>query len=265
MANTTTFERLPVNILTWIFFFGSNVYTAVSPGAAPKTSYLTPAAWAFYVWTLINALLAGMLVLQFFDAGFEPVIEGVGWRFLIIGVLNGIWASLFHHGHYILGFVFAILLALAVSTVYWDMKNRFPPKNTTSAIFVSLPFSLWHAYAVFLVVLTGFTAFSKDTSHHATLATKVVACIALVFLASTAVGYAFHSSRGDIAGAAVIAWMLLAIFSKQHHPRIIHWFALASFIVSLLAIVKAVVFTARNPSLTSDDGERAPLIAGSRE
>merc|ERR1712093_269398 len=154
----------------------------------------------------------------------------------------------------------------ASSSLAFSMESG-PPSSTTATTFSasSLPSSLWHAYAVFLVVLTGFTAFSKDTSHHATLATKVVACIALVFLASTAVGYAFHSSRGDIAGAAVIAWMLLAIFSKQHHPRIIHWFALASFIVSLLAIVKAVVFTARNPSLTSDDGERAPLIAGSRE
>jgi hypothetical protein len=50
--------------------------------------------------------------------------------------------------------------------------------------------------------------------------------------------------------------------ADQPHPRLIHWFALAGFIVSLLAIVKALFYTARNPSLVSDDGERAPLIAG---
>lgn len=87
---------------------------------------------------------------------------------------NGIWVSLFHNGHYVIAckwsvtdynpcwlasadpptrpcsrllphlshptVVFTVLLALAISTVYWDMKNRFPPKNTVSAIFVSLPF-----------------------------------------------------------------------------------------------------------------------------
>lgn len=124
--------------------------------------------------------------------------------------------------------------------------------------------ALWHAYSVFLVVLTGFTAFSRDVSHHPSVATKVVGCLALAFLASTAVGYAFHSSRGDIAGASVIAFELLAIFLNHMHGsgKLLHWFALGSFIVSVLAILKAVVFTARNPGLTGDDGERAPLIAG---
>ena len=76
--------------------------------------------------------------------------------------------------------------------------------------------ALWHAYAVFLVILTGFTAFSKDKhTQHATLATKVTGVVALVFLASTSVGYAFESQKGDIAGAAVIAWELLAIFISE--------------------------------------------------
>ena len=70
-------------------------------GAPTKTSYLTPATYSFYVWTLIDLLLLGTVILQFFDAGFEPIIEGIGFRFAIIGVLNGIWVSLFHHGHYI--------------------------------------------------------------------------------------------------------------------------------------------------------------------
>lgn len=79
--------------------------------------------------------------------------------------------------------------------------------------------ALWHAYAVFLVVLTGFTAFSKDKhSHPASLATKVTGVIALVFLASTSVGYAFESQKGDLAGAAVIAWELLAIYISECLP-----------------------------------------------
>lgn len=267
MAQHSVTERLPlkvVNVLVFIFFFGSNLYSVLYPGAPTKTSYLTPATYSFYVWTLIDLLLLGTVILQFFDAGFEPIIEGIGFRFAIIGVLNGIWVSLFHHGHYIVGFVFVVLLSLAVSTVYWDMKNRFPPKNHLSAIFVSLPFSLWHAYSIFLVVLTGFTAFSKDKhTHDAGIATKLIGVIAICFLASTSVGYAFHSSKGDIAGAAVIAWELLAIYINQPHPKVIKWFALASFIISLLAIVKTAFYTARSPSLIDDGGERAPLIAGS--
>jgi len=239
------------------------LYSVLYPGSPSKITYLTPAQYGFYVWSLIDLLLLGTVIFQFFDAGYEPVIEGVGWRFAIIGILNGVWSTLFHRGHYVVGFVFTLLLALAVSTVYWELKVRHPPKTNSAAIFVHLPFSLWHAYSVFLVVLTAFTAFSKDKhSQHATIAPKVVGILALVFLASTSVSYAFHSRKGDIAGAAVIAWELLAIYVNQPHPKLIHWFALAGFIVSLLAIVKAVFYTARSPALT-DDGERAPLIAGS--
>ncbi|KAL7008292.1 hypothetical protein EMMF5_002021 [Cystobasidiomycetes sp. EMM_F5] len=253
-----------VNVLVFAFFFGTNLYSVLSPGSPTKTTYITPAQYGFYVWTLIDLLLLGTVIFQFFDAGYEPVVEGVGWRFAIIGLLNGIWSTLFHHGHYVIGFIFTLLLALAVSTVYWELKVRHPPKTTASAIFVHLPFSLWHAYSVFLIVLTAFAAFSKDKHHqHASLATRVLAIIALAFLGSTSVAYAFHSSRGDVAGAAVIAFELSAIFVNQTHPKTIHWVALAAFIVSLLAIVKAVFYTARNPSLVGDDGERAPLIAGS--
>ncbi|KAK9895866.1 hypothetical protein P389DRAFT_170682 [Cystobasidium minutum MCA 4210] len=252
-----------VNVLVFLFFFSSHMYSVIGPNSHTKTSYLAPAAYSFWIWTLIDFLLLGMVIIQFTDAGFGPVVETIGWRFAIIGLLNAAWVYLFHHGQYVIGFVVVLFLAAAISNVYWDLKkNR--PTDKISAIFVHLPFSLWHAYAVFLVVLTGFTAFSKDKhSHPASLATKVVGVIALVFLASTSVGYAFESQKGDLAGAAVIAWELLAIYINQPHPRLIHWFALAGFIVSLLAIVKALFYTARNPSLTGDDGERAPLIAGS--
>ena len=56
-----------------------------------------------YVWTLIDILLLGLVVVQFTDAGYEPVIEGLGFRFAIIGVLNAVFVWLNHHNHYIVG------------------------------------------------------------------------------------------------------------------------------------------------------------------
>jgi hypothetical protein len=39
-----------------------------------------------------------------------------------------------------IAFAIVGVLALVISTVYWDMKSRFPPKTTGQALFVSLPF-----------------------------------------------------------------------------------------------------------------------------
>jgi len=268
MASVST-DRLGLkvfNVLVFLFFFSSSLYSVIAPGseAGQKLTYLTPAPWGFYVWSLIDLLLLGTVIIQFFDVGHEAVVEGLGFNFAIIGLLNSAWVWFFHHNHHIIGFIVVILLTLAVSATYWKLKTQNPPKNGVSAVFVHLPFSLWHAYSIVLLLITGATVFGRDKAHqHAGLGSKIAACVAIVFLASTSVGYAFHSNQGDIAGAAVIAFELIAIFVAQQHPRVIHWFALGGFIVSLLAIVKAVFYTARNPSLTGDDGERAPLIAGS--
>lgn len=42
------------------------------------------------------------------------------------------------------------------------------------AVFVHLPFSLYHAWALVLVVLSGFEAFGREIHHHAGIGTKVV-------------------------------------------------------------------------------------------
>ena len=69
------------------------------------------------------------------------------------------------------------------------------------------------ANAKFLVFLAGAQVFGVDKqTHHAGLATKLAACVSIAFLASTSIGYAFQSSKGDLAGAAVISYILLAIY-----------------------------------------------------
>lgn len=74
------------------------------------------------------------------------------------------------------------------------------------------------------MVIAGAQVFGKDALHQkAGLASKIAAVVAIAFLTSTSVGYAFHSGRGDVAGAAVIAFELLAIFTAHRHPAVIHW------------------------------------------
>jgi len=257
-----------VNVIVYVFLFGSNVYASLIPNwghhhshYATKITYITPAYYAFFVWTLINLGLLGFVIFQFFEGGYELAVGHIGWRFAIVGILNAIFAHLYATDHYVWAFVVVIFLASSVSHVYWSLRSH-PAGSPAQAFFVHLPWSLWHAWSVVLVIISLFAAFGKDTSHHAGVWTKIFVAIALVFLASTSVGYAFNGAKGDIAGALVIAWTLLGIFTAQHVP-FIHWFALGAFIVSIGAVLKAGYTLYRTPSgglLT--DPERAPLIAG---
>jgi len=253
-----------LNVIAFLLFFSSSLLSALGPGHyyGHKETYITPAAYSFWVWTLIDILLLGLVIYQFFPGGSELVVDLIGWRFIIIGVLNAIFVHLYITSHYIPAFIFALLTALAISHVYYDLKTKSTPSSSLDVLFVHLPFSLWHAYAVVTVVLSLFSAFGRSTDHSAGIGTKVFVVLALAWLSATSIGYALHSEKGDIAGAVVIAWELFAIFLNQHEV-LIHWVALAAFIISILSIVKVLYFTFSTRgsiALPADDSERAPLV-----
>lgn len=287
-----------------LFFFGSNLYSAlggpstgyyhVKETSVPSTSsnetrltrdpgrYITPSPDTFYVWTVINLLFLGFVIFQFTSAG-DKCVDIIGWRFAGIGILQSIWVhvrppspspttaeqreipQLYLKHHYVVAFVFAILVALVVSHVYWDLRTKHLESsvngsNWPDVLFIHLPFSLLHAYLVFLLVLSAFTAFGVDKSHHhAGVATKVLVCLALAFLALTAWGYAFNGEKGDVAGAVVLAVMLGGVWSHQHGrgTKSIHIVALIAFIVSLFAVVKV-----RPLSPLSEESSLRGLVGG---
>lgn len=254
-----------LNVLVWIFFFGSNVYTALGGPAAgyysQKETYITPDAGTFWIWTVINVLFLGFVVFQFFPAGIHCV-DVIGWRFAGIGILQAIWIHLFIKHHYVVAFIFSLFVAMLVSHVYWDLKNHHAPETWSDIAFIHLPFSFFHSYLIFLVVLSAFTAFGVDASSTpAGVATKALVIIALISLGSTGVGYAFHSEKGDVAGSAVMAVMLGGVFAHVKQPASIHWVALAVFIVNVLAVGKALCFSFRRGGIRLEDPERAPLVA----
>lgn len=88
--------------------------------------------------------------------------------------------------------------------------------SSNHSVLVHLPFSLYHGWTTVLVVVTAFEAFGVNAhTHHAGIATKVLAFIAFFFLESTSVAYAYSSPEGDIAGAIAISWSLWAIFAGK--------------------------------------------------
>ncbi|BGP42051.1 hypothetical protein JCM10449v2_006053 [Rhodotorula kratochvilovae] len=258
-------DNLPLkiaNILTFVFLFGSNTYGSLNPHGTGRETYFTPASWVFYVWTIINALLLGFVIYQFF-APSHDVVHGIGWRFPLVGILNAIFVHVFVTRHYIVAFIFAILLASSVSTVYYSLSSTYHPGSIGDTLFVHLPFSLWHAWSIVTVFISAFALFTHSHHGHPSTISTILVVAAEAFLTLTAIGYAFRSREGDIAGSAVLFATLLGIYQEQP-SAVIRYAALAGAIISGLAIVKSLYFTFvsrdRGVSLGSDD-ERRPLVA----
>ena len=107
-----------VNVISYLLFLGSNVYTVAAPSDiyyTGKETYLTPAPWAFLIWSLIHLLLLGTVVYQFFPAGKRVIIDGISWRLPLLAVLNAIYVNLWASRHYIVAFVFALFVSSTVT------------------------------------------------------------------------------------------------------------------------------------------------------
>lgn len=95
---------------------GSNVYFFV--GESGKETYITPAPYAFYIWSLIHLLLFGFVIYQWTEAGKEVIIDNIGIRFAVLGLLTSLLTFFGVRGWYITAFIFSILYVLPFSRVW---------------------------------------------------------------------------------------------------------------------------------------------------
>jgi len=194
----------------------------------------------------IHLLLTGtILYTQWTERGNELVIEEVGLQFPLLLILSTLWSGLWVRQLAIPSFVVALLVSLVASNIYLRLKRSYPltaESDWQEHVFVHLPFSLYHGWTVFILIVNGFTAFAPAYWRAGSVA-KVFAIWLLALLCGVSVAYAATTKSGDIPGATVITLGLFAIFSHHNQPGTLHWLTLAFAIVSLLAVVKSVVGT----------------------
>jgi hypothetical protein len=252
-----------VNVIAYFFFLGSNIYTVASPEGiyyTGKETYITPAPWAFLIWSLIHLLLLGTIIYQFWDAGKKVIIDGISWRFPLLVLFNTIYVNLWATKYYISSFIFALFVSSTVTHIYYIVKKHHAAQSINDELFIHLPFSLYHGWTTVLVVISAFTAFGVDSATHpAGVWTKLFVFLALFFLEGTAATYALSCPEGDLPGSIAITWSLFAIFSYQHEP-FVHWSALAFAVLSLIWVIKAAYGLFKRGGIRLDDEERAPIL-----
>ncbi|KAJ2961888.1 hypothetical protein NQZ79_g2889 [Umbelopsis isabellina] len=262
MSRLHIFQKV-ANVVVYLFFLGATVYSVAGPKPDPKIilqyeTYITPAAWVFYIWSLIHLLLGGFVIYQWFEPAHEVAVHGVGWHFVISTVLNAVWLSLWHKGHLVLALIAILFTASSISFVFYNLEKNYPSSNWWDRILVHAPFSLWHGLIIFIATLNAFAAFTSTQEHGPDTLHITLAIFGLVFLTSTAIGYVeYKGAKGDITGALVIAIGLFAVFDHQTNP-VIHWSALAAGIITALYPARPYIF--RLLGRSSDSGENAPLL-----
>ncbi|MFI2856030.1 tryptophan-rich sensory protein [Paenibacillus sp. JSM ZJ436] len=104
--------------------------------------YMTPASYAFTIWSVIYVLLAGFIIYQLRSStGSRDSVLDIGPWFIISSALNIAWLFLWHH-LYIEWSVLVMLLLLA-SLFIIHRKTRILRPTIGEALLIKLPFSLY--------------------------------------------------------------------------------------------------------------------------
>lgn len=106
-------------------------------------TYLTPAGYAFSIWSLIYLLLAGFVIYQFRSAtGSRDSVQSIGIWFILSCVFNMSWLILWHYLYIELSLAAMVLLLISLIVIY--RKTRMIDRPTTGESWlIRLPFSIY--------------------------------------------------------------------------------------------------------------------------
>ncbi|EFM11573.1 uncharacterized membrane protein, putative permease [Paenibacillus curdlanolyticus YK9] len=212
-------ERLPIGGVT------------TGEVSAQYPTLVTPANYAFSIWTLIYALLIGFAIYQTTPVGAgKPAIRAIGPWFAVTCGLNAAWLLLWHH--YKITSSAYVMLALLLSLVYLYVRTRLAGGEPTfgERLFVHLPFSLYFGWISVASMVNFSVVLSIRVSGWHSLEVSQTAWAIGLLLFAVILGYLVGWLFRDPVYPLVIAWGLTAIAIKQH----------ATHSVAIVAIIGAI-------------------------
>ncbi|CAG8453539.1 12493_t:CDS:2 [Acaulospora colombiana] len=179
------------------------------------------------------------VIYQFIDTANEIIVDGIGWHFIGVAIFNVIWLVLVVNEELVLAWITILIVASQLSYIYYNLKVNYPPQNSFDAIFIHLPFNLYHAWIMVILTISTFVAFipDKENGRDPGILEQVLGVLALCFLEVTSVGY-IEKFKGDLIGAGVITITLYGISFQQDDNAIIHWVALVFAVISSIHLLK---------------------------
>jgi hypothetical protein len=250
MASEKSTLLQSINIVTFLTTLTVNLLAGRTQLLGGKTggdisnlypTLITPAGYAFSIWSIIYALLLAFTIYQALrrnrEQAFLPQISSL---FALSGIWNVLWLFLWHYElipfsvilmFALLATLIAIYLRLGIGRVAVPLKEK---------VFVHLPFSVYLGWitiasiANVAVALTfaGWTGGGIAPTTWATLVLVVALIITLIILIT----------RKDVAYSLVVIWALGAILTKQmEYPTIMITTAAGITILLIAIAITAII------------------------
>lgn len=246
----------PYKWLNLLFFLGViavNVLSVTLPLGGHTTgeisdkyhTYLTPAGYAFSIWSLIYVLLAGFIVYQLRSGtGSRNSVQSIGIWFVLSCIFNMSWLFLWHYLYIELSVAAMLLLLLSLIVIYRKTRNITQP-TTGESLLVKLPFSIYLGWISVATIVNVGIVLEKNDWNGFGLSDPAWAVIMLCVGVVLAIAVSFPYRDGIF--PLVFSWAFLAI--ALEHRDTGNVFITASIAAGLLLVYGlCLLFTPRRRS-----------------
>lgn len=139
------------NLLFFLGVIAVNVLSVTLPLGGHTTkeisdkyyTYLTPAGYAFSIWSLIYLLLAGFIIYQFRnETGSRDAVKDISFWFILSCIFNMSWLILWHYLYIELSLAAMVLLLISIIVIYRRTRQITNPTSGEKWL-IKLPFSIY--------------------------------------------------------------------------------------------------------------------------
>ena len=198
-----------VIIFNWLAATGRLVGTDTAAISAKYQTLVTPAGYAFSIWTLIYVGLVAFSVFQLLPANvarFRPVRS----LYIFTCALNCAWLYFWQQEQIVVCFVIILTLAVALFAINFIIRE---PESMTDAWIAKGAFGLYFGW-VTAAMLVNFAIMLKFLNALASPTTETILAVVLILVAA-ALGVLIRIRLTNYFYPLAVAWALTAIAVKQ--------------------------------------------------
>lgn len=210
------------------------------------STLLTPASYAFSIWSVIYILLIAFVIYQARDVfkrtqnKDNKLPELLSWYFIAANLLNAAWVFLFVSGFIALSVVALLFLTLSLIITLKRLRVALDDKPISTILFVWWPLML---YTGWVAVASVVNFASWLDSIDVTIPT-IIACATLILLGGILLASILIANVRELALAS--SWGIAAIGMQQAGEGGDYFVALTAFTIVTALVISALLHAFHN-------------------
>ncbi len=175
--------------------------------------YFLPAGYVFSIWGLIYLALIGFTVYQALPSQRDnPLVDKIGWLFLLTGIGNIGWLFAFHNLQFALSEVPMLILLAALIAIYVRLDIGRARVSRRDWWLIHFPFSLYLGW-ISVATIANTTFMLYDAKWNGFGLSAETWCVIMLVIGAILAGI-MVIRRGDVTFALVVAWAFAGILSR---------------------------------------------------